>query len=199
MTLPGGALLLSLLSAQSAFAAGGGGHHGAPHVANWWGLGSEWAHAPALGWLSITFLIFVALLYRAISKPLGNYIEHRSNEVKNALEEAAKAKAEAEARVREYEERLSKLDTELEELKSDFRVRGESEMKRLETAGKRASDRILKDAEDTIAAEFDKAQHSLKLEASRLALEVAEEKIRKAVVAADHQRLEKSFVADVAQ
>lgn len=192
------------LVALPALAAGGGsehggGHHGAPHVENWWNLGSDYAHAPALGFLSITFLVFVGLMYAALKKPLGGYIEQRSNDVKNALEEAQKAKAEAEARAAEYEDRLQKLDGELEQLKSDFRSRGEAEMKRLEVAGKAAADRVLKDAEDTIAAEFEKAQNALKLEASRLALGVAEEKIKEQIATADHGRLESGFVADLAQ
>jgi F-type H+-transporting ATPase subunit b len=188
--------------AEEAEHGGHGAGHGAehmPHVANWWGLGGEWAHAPALGFLSITFLVFVGLLYAALKKPLGGYIEQRSNEVKNALEEAQKAKREAEAKAREYEERLSKLDGELDQLKSDFKTRGEAEMKRLEAAGKAAAERILKDAEDTIAAEFEKAQTALKLEASRLALDLAEDQIRGRIAAADHMRLEQGFIADVAQ
>ena len=62
-----------------------------------------------------------------------------------------------------------------------------------------ASERILKDAEDTISAEFEKAQTALKLEASRLALSVAEDTIRSNIANDDHVRLEQGFIADVAQ
>ena len=195
------ALLGLATAALPAMAAGGAeaGDHGAPHVQNWWGLGSEWAHAPALGFLMITFVVFVGLLYAAMKKPLGGYIEQRSNDVRNALEEAQKAKAAAEAKAAEYEERLSQLDGEFDKLKSDFRTRGDAEVRRLEAAGQAAAARILKDAEDTISAEFDKAQTALKLEASRLALTVAEEMIRSNIANDDHARLEQGFIADVAQ
>ena len=69
----------------------------------------------------------------------------------------------------------------------------------MEEAGQAAAERILKDAEDTISAEFDKAQTALKLEASRLALTVAEEMIRSNIANDDHARLEQGFIADVAQ
>lgn len=183
----------------SAHAASDGDHH-APHVENWWGALSETnAEAPALGWMMVTFATFVAILYASIRRPLGTYLATRSDEVKNALEEAKQARAEAEAKAREYEERLANLDSEIEALKSDFRVRGEAEVRRLEQAGKAAADRIVKDAEDTIAAEVDRAQQALKQEAAKLSLEMAEETLRGAIGSADHQRLEKAFLADVAQ
>jgi len=195
------AVLAVTTAAVPAIAAGGeaAGHHGAPHVQNWWGLGSEWAHAPALGFLMVTFVVFLGLLHAALKKPLSGYIEQRSNDVRNALEEAQKAKANAEAKAAEYEDRLAKLDGELDQLKNDFRARGDAEVKRLEAAGQAAAERILKDAEDTISAEFEKAQTALKLEASRLALSVAENTIRSNIAAADHVRLEQGFIADVAQ
>lgn len=192
-------LFFVLLAPASALAASGGDHH-EPHVANWWGALSEQnAEAPALGWMTVTFLIFVAIVAASVRRPLGGYLAARSDEVKKALEEAKQARADAEARAREYEERLANLDSEIEALKQDFRSRGDAEMRRLEQAGKAAADRVVKDAEDTIAAEYDRAQHALKQEAARLSLEMAEETLRGVIGSEDHQRLEKAFLADVAQ
>lgn len=192
-------LLFVLLAPVSALAETGGGHH-EPHVANWWGALSEQnADAPALGWMIVTFLVFVAILVASVRRPLGSYLAARSDEVKKALEEAKQARADAEARAREYEERLANLDSEIESLKQDFRSRGDAEVRRLEQAGKAAADRVVKDAEDTIAAEYDRAQHALKQEAAKLSLELAEETLRGVIGSEDHQRLEKAFLADVAQ
>lgn len=191
--------LVTLLPVSALAAGGEGGHH-APHVENWWGALSETnAEAPALGWMIVTFLTFVAIVWASIRRPLGSYIATRSDEVRNALEEAKQARAEAEAKAREYEERLANLDSEIEALKQDFRSRGDAEVRRLEQAGKSAAERIVKDAEDTIAAEMDRAQHALKQEAAKLSLEMAEETLRGVIQPQDHQRLEKAFLADVAQ
>jgi F-type H+-transporting ATPase subunit b len=133
-----------------------------------------------------------------VKRPLTGHLENRSDEVKKALEEAAKAKAEAEAAAREYEDRLSKLDGEIDALKADFKSRGEAELKRFEEAGKAQAARILKDAEDTINAEVEKAQNELKAEASRLSIELAEERIAKALDNKDHDRLTKAFLDDIA-
>lgn len=178
-----------------AFAAEAGGHE--PHVANWWGLGKEHQEAPALGWMSLTFLTFVGILVAWVRKPLAGFLENRSSEVRRALEEAQQAKAEAEARAAESEERLRKLDEEVAALKDDFRRRGEAELERLEAAAKSTSERIAKDAEDTISAEYEKARESLKAEGARLALELAEERIKGAVGNQDHDRLHQSFIQDL--
>ena len=191
------ALMTTLFTTTALAAGGGGGHHGAPHVANWWTLTGR-PDAPALGWLSITFVIFVAGLIVLLRKPINKYLASRSDEVKLALEEAKEAKAKAEARAREYQERVAKLDDEIAALKNDFRTRGENEMKRLEESGEKSAARLLKDAKDTIAAESERAQSALKTEASRLAIELAEKRIQERLKTSDHKHLTTSFLSDLA-
>lgn len=191
------AVLFAALGPDVAFAAGGGEGHHEPHVANWWGLGKEYQDAPALGWVTLTWLIFVGLLYRFVKRPLKEYLEARSDGVRRALEEAQSARAEAEARAAEAEERLRRLDDEIAALKDEFRRRGEAEAQRLEALGKQTAERIAKDTEETIAAEYERAETALKAEAARLALEIAEERIRGAISPDDHKRLHKGFVQDV--
>ena len=188
------------LAAVPALASGGegaaAGHH-PPHVANWWGLGSEHAGAPALGWLGLTWLLFMGVLVSWVRKPLRAYLETRSSEVRKALEEAQAAKAEAEARAAASEARLSQLDADIAALKDEFRAQGEAEMARLEEAAKASAERIAKDAQGTIEAEMEKAREVLKAEGAKLALELAEESVRGAAGAADHQRLYQSFLSDL--
>jgi F-type H+-transporting ATPase subunit b len=192
------ALATALLALPAAAAGGGHGHE--PHVQNWWDmLGAQNAQAPAIGWLSITFFIFCYIIYRGVKRPLTGYLEARSDEVKNALAEARAAREHAVARAREYEDRLAHLDGEIEALKAEFRTQGEAEVRRLEQAGKMASQRIQKDAEDTIGAELERAQQALKAEAAKIALDLAETNIKKGLVPGDLSRLEKSFLEDLAQ
>lgn len=182
-------------------AEGGGGHgggHHEPHVTNWVSLGEVNKHAPALAWLSLTFVIFVGILLYFVKRPLGNYLEHRHVSIKNAIEEARIAKEEAERKKREYEQRLQQLDDEVVKMRAEFEARGRSEMERLEAAGKAAAERILKDAESTIAADFARAQDALKAEASRLALQLAEQRISAALTEADEAQLRTSFISEIA-
>ena len=175
----------------------GGDHHA--HVANWFNpMGETNHHAPALFWVFCTFAIFLFILYRFAYPGLKQYIKVRHHEVKNAIEEAKQAREEAEAKKREYENRLQALDDEIANLKKEFEDRGNAEMARLQEAGKAAAERIKKDAEDTISAESERAQEALRKEASRIALELAEERIIKAVSAADEKRLQDDFLNQLA-
>lgn len=179
-------------------AAAEGAHGHEPHVQNWWDmLGEQNAEAPAIGWLSITFFLFLFIVWRGVRRPLTSYLEARSDEVKNALEEARIAQAEAEARAQEYEDRLARLDDEIDAMKAEFKSQGEAEVKRLEQAGKHAAARIQKDAEDTIAAEYERAQQALKAEAAKIALDLAERDIRAGISAGDLGRLEQTFLDDM--
>lgn len=188
------------LFALPALAEGGehGGGHAAPHI-NWWGVGPEHAHAPALGWLAITFAIFLWLLYHFGKRPFKDMLIARHEAVKNALEEAAQAKAEAERVAQEYEERLAKLDDEIAALKREFVERGEAEAARLEALGKASAERVARDVADTIAADTERAQVQLRQEAARLALQMAEERITQAASDADEKRLRVTFLEDVKQ
>jgi F-type H+-transporting ATPase subunit b len=192
--------LLAVTLATPAFASGGedGEHHA--HVANWFDpMGEANHHAPALFWVMVTFAVFLFMLYRFAWPGLKQYIKVRHDDVKNAIEEAKQAREEAEAKKREYETRLKALDDEIAALKKDFEDRGKAEMARLEEAGRAAAERIKKDAEDTISAESERAQETLRKEASKLALELAEERIIKAVSSADEKRLQDDFLNQLAQ
>lgn len=184
----------SLLYSSLAFASGDG--HG-PHITNWFQLGSEYQNTPALGWLSFTFFTFAGMLVFWVRKPLGRYLATRSDSVSKALTEAKKAKEAAEARAAESAAKLSALEGEIEALKAEFRAQGEAELRRMEEAAKATAARINKDAEDTLQAETERARELLKAEGARIALQLAEERIRGAVADADHARLTQNFIQDL--
>lgn len=213
----GFALTTSLVSV-SAFAAGdehaagaehavkhddAGGHgaahggHGEPHIANWWTMGEAMAKTPALGWLTITFLIFAGGLVYLVKKPLSLHLQTRADTVEKAMAEAQKAKEAAEKRAREAEARLASLDDEMKKMRVDFEAQGKAEAERIEATAKEMAAKVAKDAEDTIRAEVERAKETLRGEASKLALQVAEERIKTMLSAADDERLKKSLIRDL--
>ncbi|MDP2345141.1 MAG: hypothetical protein Q8O67_29620 [Deltaproteobacteria bacterium] len=202
------ALLTSLLTSFGAFAethAPKGAHavkdaveHHEAHVANWWGMGEQFADKPALGWLTITFTIFMAILITAVRKPLATYLETRADTVERAIAEAARARQDAERRAREAEAKLAALDSEVRSMKADFEAQGKVEAERIEKAAAEMSQKIAKDAEDTINAEMQRAREQLRAEASKLALQLAEERIKTMLSDDDDARLKKSLITDLA-
>ena len=85
-------ILSKIITAMFVFANYAQASSGTPHTpeVNWWGLGGEYSEAPAMGWLLITFVIFVYVMARVIKKPLASYLETRSKDIQKAVEEAAK-------------------------------------------------------------------------------------------------------------
>ena len=175
------------------------GHHEA-HLSdiNWFGMGEEFADKPAFVWMSVTFLIFVAILVTVARPALKTYLETRADTVERAIAEATRARQDAERRAREAEAKLAALDDEVRSMKADFEVQGKAEAERIEKAAVEMSKKIAKDAEDTIGAEVQRAREQLRAEASRLALQLAEERIKTMLSDADDARLKKSLINDLA-
>ena len=198
--------LLSTLTAGMALAeasakkgAAGAGHHEA-HLSdiNWVGMGEQYADRPAFVWMSITFLTFVAILVKFGRPPLQVYLQTRADTVEKAIAEATRARQDAERRAREAEAKLAALDTEIRNMKADFETQGKAEAERIEKAAAEMSVKIAKDAEDTIGAEMQRAREQLRAEASKLALQLAEERIKAMLTDADDARLKKSLINDLA-
>ena len=188
----------ALLSASAALAAGGGGggHH-EPHIANVWGLGEKYAETPALGWLSITFAIFAFGLVRLAGPAIKKHLVTRADAIEHAMAEAKKAKDEAERRAKDAEAKLAALEGEVARMQSDFEAQGKLEAERIQKAAEEMAKKIGRDAEDTIAAETQRAREQLRAEASSLALQLAEERIKKLLSAADDQKLTKTLITEL--
>lgn len=175
----------------------GAAGHGAPHVANWWAMGEGHADAPALGWLTVTFLVFAGGVIYLARKPLSEHLQTRADTVERAIAEATRAKEAAEARARDAEAKLAALDTEVTKMRADFEAQGKAEADRIEKAAADMAAKIAKDAEDTIGAEIERAKESLRSEASKIALQLAEERIKSMLSPADDDRLKKSLIRDL--
>lgn len=196
--------IASLVLSSSSALAEGGGHH-EPHIANVWGVGPEFSATPAIGLLAITFVIFVVVLAFGIPKlgvpgvvpVLTKYLGTRADAIEQAMAEAKKAKEDAERRAKDAEHKLAALEGEVARMQADFEAQGKLEAERIHKAAGEMATKIAKDAEDTIAAELQRAREQLRAEASALALKLAEERIQKLLTPADDQKLKKSLIAEL--
>jgi len=149
----------------------------AEHEINWWHLGPTYKDSPALGWLILTFCIFVYLIARMIHKPLALFLETRSKDIKRQIEEGKRAKAESEEKVRMYEEKLRSLGQEINRLKESFMEQAQAEKRERDQKLIEMEKRILQDADDSIRANFERTKNRLADEVVNKALAMAEETI----------------------
>ena len=182
-TLLKGVLLLSLLvTPVVAFAAGGEGH------------ADSGAVLKDFLYRCFNFALMVALLAYFVTKPIRNGLKQRSATIEKTLAEAEAAKEAAEAKHREYSEKLARATEEIEEITASIRREGELERDRIIAAAKELAVKIEQEADSKAAGVVTRARAELREEATRLAVELAEDLLRKQVSADDQKRLVEEYM-----
>ncbi|MBI4466770.1 MAG: ATP synthase F0 subunit B [Acidobacteria bacterium] len=128
-------------------------------------------------WLNFV-LVFGALGYM-LRKPLAQAFAEQRAAIRGAIEEARQARAQAQARLQEIEQRLARLEQEVEAMRREAGENAASEKQRIRQTAQRESERILA----TTRAEMDSVTRAARLElrayAARLAVSLAEQSIQK--------------------
>ena len=143
---------------------------------------------------TVNFAILLAVLIYFGRKPIATFFADRRAQIQDELKRAAELRAEAEARYAKWQRRLVDLDTELEGIRSAVRERAEAERERLLADAAASAERIRADAQAAVEQELRRARAQLRDEASELAIELAGERLREQVSAADHDRIFDEFI-----
>lgn len=181
------ALALVALSATVAFAASNGGH------------ADSGAVAKDFGWRVLDFGLMAILLVYLLTKPIRNGLAGRREGIEKALSDAVAAREAAEAKFAEYDVKLSKASAEIEEMSAAIRRDGELERDRILASAHEMAQKITAEAEKTAESEILRARTELRQEASRLAITLAEELLKKQINAGDQQRLVDEYVSKVGE
>lgn len=180
---------LSVLGIASvAVAAGGGGHEVSP----------EELQKDFIFRIVNTSILFGAIAFFVI-KPIKKALKGRSEGIEKALKEAQEAKDAAEAKFAEYDEKLTKASSEIEDIYNSIRKAGEAEKENILTNSQKTAEKIEADAEKAAAREVSKARTELRKEASKLSLELAEDLLKKNVGGADQKRLVDEYLKTVGE
>lgn len=183
------AILLALLIATPAavLAAGGGGHADSGVVLK------------DFLYRCFNFALMVGVLVYFVNKPIRKGLKERSAGIEKTLAEAEAAKQAAEAKHREYTEKLAKATEEIAGITASIRHEGELERDKIVAAAKEMATKIEREAENKAAGVVAKARTELREEASRLAVELAEDMLKKQVSADDQKRLVDEYMQKVGE
>lgn len=129
-------------------------------------------------WKWPNFLMLAALLGYLIKKHGGPLLAARSQEIKESLEAGQKAKVEAEARAAAVQAKIANLDREIAELRANSKAELEREADRIRREAENELSRIEHQAQAEIIAIGKQAQNEVRQFAAKLALDLAEQKIR---------------------
>jgi len=134
------------------------------------------------------------LLAYFVTKPIRKGLKGRTEEIEKTLADAESAKAAAEAKHKEYSDKLAKATEEIAGITEAIRREGELERDKIIAAAKDMADKIEREADNKAAGVVAKARIELREEASRLAVELAEDMLKKQVSADDQKRLVEEYM-----
>jgi len=183
-------LLLVGLAAVGFAAEGGEGAH-ASHAA---------LQMKDFGWRVLNFALLAAILIWAMKKAkVAALLRDRQAGIEKSLKDAVQAREAAEKKYTEYSEKLTKATKEIDEIYASIKKEGELEKERIIAEAKMSADKIKEQAEQTAAREVLKARAELRGEASRLALQLAEQSLKENVGKDDQNRLVGEYLTKVVE
>jgi F-type H+-transporting ATPase subunit b len=147
----------------------------------------------------VNFAILAGALGYGISKKAGAFFGSRNRAIQEGIAEAARFRGEAEARAAEVDRRLSKLASDIEELRRNAREEMAAEGERIRLETERGLRKIQAQAEQEIVSAGKAARQELKAYSAQLALDAARHKIRSRLTPAIEDSLVRSFVDELEQ
>jgi len=179
------------LSAAIAYAEGHGGGHGeAPNAIT---------HEKLMDllWRTMNFVALVIILVKFGSKPIASALGSRRMAIVNRFEDLNTRRSEVEQSYKKYEEKLGRIDQEVQEILATAKAQGELERQKIIDEATRSAADIKRKAELSVKYEFSLAKKALQDEVAEQAAQMAEALIRKNFTDADQSKLVSEYLDKV--
>jgi F-type H+-transporting ATPase subunit b len=145
-------------------------------------------------WRIVNFIILLYILYKLMWKKMKSFFAGRREGIQASLDEAEVVKADAEKKFKEYDEKIKKAEEEIQGISAMIKAQGEEEKKRIIADAERTSVKMKEDAKARMEQELKKAKNELRLEASELAVQMAEDILKKKVTKEDHEGMVREYL-----
>ena len=145
----------------------------------------------------LNFVLLVVLLAWKGKPAIEKLAADRHDQIKTALDEAAKLRQQAADKLAEFEAKLKQADGEIAKLVEGMRADAEADKKRILAAAERQAVQMKRDAEHHIAAEIEAARTALTREVSAAAAAATEKLLREKMSHEDQQNVVASFIAGI--
>jgi F0F1-type ATP synthase membrane subunit b/b' len=124
-----------------------------------------------------------------LRKPLIQMLSRKSADIRNDIEEREKILSDTAARLQDIQQRLAKVASEVEAMKSSAEASGRDELARLEEAGRLEAERIVALSEEEIRQRVDAAVREVKGRIADLAIERFKEDFVRGLDATTQQKI----------
>ena len=178
--------IIGIAVATAAFASSEGGHGAEEYT-----FMADWLP------LLVNFSILVGGLFYFLRKPVRDMFQNRSATIAKAMEESREARERAVAALADMERKARDMEAETRTLIADAQVRGEKDKLALVEEGRKIVQDIGEQVKVGVDIELQKAKADLASEAARLAVDLAEGKIKDKITGQDHARIVKDYISSV--
>jgi len=148
-------------------------------------------------WTIVCFLIVLVVLKRFAFKPIQQMIDHRRDQIAQAIEEADNARAEAHNLLEEHRKLVAEAKSEGEEILAEARRIADSQRERARQETEEDRARRLEETHRQIDQATQQALGEIREEVGRLSVLAAEKITRKSLTEADQQRLIDEALAEI--
>jgi F-type H+-transporting ATPase subunit b len=146
---------------------------------------------------SVNFVILAGALVYFLRKPLKEYLQSRHQTIKERLGEAERLLREAAQAKAAYEEKLSKLEAEIDAFRTRASEDTEKERKRILEEAHGLASRIREQAHLAYEQEMREAVTKIRAEIAERTIRAAEQKVRQTFGKNDHDLLVEEFIRKV--
>jgi F-type H+-transporting ATPase subunit b len=153
--------------------------------------------SPPFVFMLLNFGILLLILAKWGGPVARNLARERHDQIKTALDEAAKLRDQAQAKLAEYETRIKDVDVEVKKLVDGIRADAEADKARILEAAEKQAAQMKRDAEQRIAAEIELARATLQREVAVAASGATEKLLREKMTADDQTKLVTTFIGGV--
>lgn len=148
-------------------------------------------------WEWVNFGILVLGLGYLLGRTLPPFFKSRTDDIQKDIVDAQKTKQEAESRAADIERRVSALGADVEAFRTQAKSEMAQEGERIRQETARLIEKTAQQAELEIATAAKNASRELQAHAAKLALDLAEQRIRTRLNASTESGLIDDFVSDL--
>jgi F-type H+-transporting ATPase subunit b len=154
---------------------------------------------PDIAWKWANFAILAVVVGYLISKNLPPFFRSRTETIQKGISEAQQMKRDAEKRAAEMDARMSALGAEIETFRAQAHREMDQEGERIRQETARQIERLQQQAGLEIESAGKTARRELKTYAAKLALDLAEQRVRARLDSSAETALVDGFVQDLQQ
>ncbi|HMA67978.1 MAG TPA: F0F1 ATP synthase subunit B [Desulfosalsimonadaceae bacterium] len=145
----------------------------------------------------MNFVVLLAILVYLLRKPASQFLSGRIKGIQDQLEDLEAKKKAAEQKLAEYDQRLSRLSEEAEQIVEQYKKQGEAAREKILQEAEASAAKLEEQAKRTIDHEFNQAKKQLETEVLEKAIAKAEEKMKKGITDNDQEKLIDEYLNEV--